>query len=64
LRALEKDYSNLEESLSVLGGHIGNAYNKFHDVQGKTNLLGQKLTSAASLQEVDQPELLASTTKE
>ncbi len=63
LRALEKDYSNLEESLSVLGGHIGNTYNKFHDVQGKTALLGQKLTSAASLQEVDQPELLTESTK-
>lgn len=63
LRALEKDYSNLEESLSVLGGHIGNAYNKFHDVQGKTALLGQKLASTASLQEVEQPELLVESTK-
>jgi DNA recombination protein RmuC len=64
LRAIEKDYSNLEESMSVLGGHIGKAYNKFSDVQGRFTLLGQKVNSTVSLQETEQPELLEKSIKE
>ncbi|MEK9171159.1 MAG: DNA recombination protein RmuC, partial [Patescibacteria group bacterium] len=58
LRAVEKDYGQLEDSLNILGGHINNAYNKFSDVTGHTQRLGQKITSTVSFQEVDQPELL------
>ena len=58
LRAVEKDYGQLEDSLNILGGHINNAYNKFSDVSGHTQRLGQKITSTVSFQEIDQPELL------
>ena len=58
LRAIQKDYGKVEESLGILGRHINNAYNKFSDVSGHTQRLGQKITSTVSFQEVDQPELL------
>lgn len=58
LHAVEKDYGALQESMGVLGSHLGNAYNKFNDVSGKSNLLGQKISGAISLQEVEQPTLL------
>ncbi|MBI2309795.1 DNA recombination protein RmuC [Candidatus Collierbacteria bacterium] len=58
LRAVEKDYGQLEDSLNILGGHINNAYNKFSDVSGHTQRLGQKITSTVSFQEIDQPKLL------
>lgn len=58
LRAVEKDYEKLEDSLGVLGGHVNKAYNKFSDVQGNFARLGQKLNSTVSLQETEQPELL------
>lgn len=58
LRAVERDYTRLQESLLVLGGHIGNAYNKYNDVSSQMQLLGQKVDATVSLQEVEQPELL------
>ena len=58
LHAVEKDYGSLSESMGVLGSHLANAYNKFSDVSGKSNLLGQKISGAISLQEVEQPTLL------
>lgn len=58
LRAVEKDYERLEESLGVLGTHIGNAYNKFNDVSDNMQLLGQKVNSTISLQEANQPQAL------
>lgn len=61
LQAVETDYGKLEESLQVLGGHIGNAYNKFSDVSGQSQRLGQKINSAISLQEVEQPKMLDET---
>lgn len=57
LRAAGKDYEKVEESMSVLGGHIGNAYNKFSEVQGKMVLMGQKLNSNILMEDNDQKEL-------
>lgn len=57
LHAAGKDYEKVEESLSVLGGHIGNAYNKFSEVQNKSVLLGQKLNSSVLLEEAEPKEL-------
>lgn len=49
LRALEKDYEKSEDTLSILGTHLTNAYNKFSDVQSNFNTLGQKLSSTRQL---------------
>lgn len=57
LRAAGKDYEKVTESMSVLGGHIGNAYNKFSETQGKMVLMGQKLNSNILMEENDQKEL-------
>lgn len=51
LRAIQKDYSKLEENLSTLQSHIGRAYNKMSDVLGIFNHLGQKINSTQSLGE-------------
>lgn len=43
LRAIQKDYSKVEENIGVLGKHINNAYNSMSSVSGSFSLLGQKL---------------------
>lgn len=45
LRALEKDYNKSFSSLSVLGTHLTNAYNKYTEFQNSFTLIGQKLSS-------------------
>lgn len=49
LRAIAKDYDKTTETLGTLGTHLTNAYNKFSDVQGQMNSLGQKLDSTRTL---------------
>ena len=49
LRAIQGDYSKVEEKLTTLGGHIGNSYNKFSEVARAFTLIGQKLESTRSL---------------
>jgi len=49
LRAIQGDYSKVEEKLSTLGSHIGNAYNKFSEVARAYTLIGQKLHSSQEL---------------
>ena len=50
LRALQIDYNKVEENMNVLGKHINNASSQF----SKTNMgfltLGQKITSAKTLE--------------
>jgi len=56
LRAIQGDYTKVEEKLSTLGSHIGNAYNKFSEVARSYTLIGQKLQSTHQLQpEADRP---------
>ena len=43
LRAIRKDYEKTEDSLSVLGRHLQNAYNQMQNVLSGFTLLGQKL---------------------
>ena len=50
IRAVEKDYTKTSESLSTLGSHLTNAYNKFSDVDSRLNTLGQKLASSHKLE--------------
>ncbi|KKS80375.1 MAG: hypothetical protein UV54_C0008G0010, partial [Candidatus Beckwithbacteria bacterium GW2011_GWA2_43_10] len=39
----------IDEKLSTLGSHIGNAYNKFAEVSSSYNRIGQKLNSSQEL---------------
>jgi len=61
IRALQKDYHKVEESLGILGRHLTNAYNQMHNVVSGFTLLGQKLISTQTLsgeEEIKQPPLL------
>ncbi|MFC1627420.1 DNA recombination protein RmuC [Patescibacteria group bacterium] len=49
LRAIKGDYQKVDEKLSTLGSHIGNAYNKFSEVARSYTLIGQKLESTNTL---------------
>lgn len=51
LRAIQKDYTKVEENLSVLGKHVNNAYNTMSNVSSSFNTLGQKLIQTDSLEE-------------
>lgn len=56
LRAIQKDYSKVEENLGVLQRHINNAYNIMASVLTSFTQLGQKITSTRSLGEVIRKE--------
>jgi len=45
LRALQIDYEKVNDSIDVLGKHIGNASNQFSNVQKGVHMLGNKLSS-------------------
>lgn len=49
LRALQIDYEKVNESMDVLGKHIGNASNQYVNVNKGFGTLGQKLSSAKQL---------------
>lgn len=49
LRAIQKDYSKVEDNLSVLQRHMNNAYNMMSSVLTSFTQLGQKITSTQSL---------------
>lgn len=57
LRAIQKDYTKVEDNLSVLGKHIGNAYNSMSNVSGAFTLLGQKLSKTQIIETTEQKEL-------
>lgn len=49
LRAIQKDYSKVEDNLGTLQNHINRAYNKMSDVFTSFTGLGQKIVSTQSL---------------
>lgn len=51
LRAVQKDYTKVEDNLSTLQKHIGNAGNMMNNVLSSFVSLGQKITSTKSLGE-------------
>ncbi|MDO8488019.1 MAG: DNA recombination protein RmuC [bacterium] len=53
LRAIQKDYTKVEENMSVLGRHITNAHNQMSNVSSSFGLLGQKLSQTQSLPQPD-----------
>ena len=59
LRAIHKDYSKVEENMSVLNRHLTNAYNQMSQVSGGFTTLGQKLQQTHFLSgQEKQPDLL------
>lgn len=50
LRAIQIDYSKVEENLNVLGKHISNAYNGLNNTSGALVQLGQKLQKTKLLE--------------
>lgn len=55
LRAIQKDYSKVEENIGVLSKHVNNAYNTMSTVSGSFSLLGQKLSRTKTLDTKDEP---------
>jgi DNA recombination protein RmuC len=51
IRAVQKDYTKVEDNLSTLQKHLNNAYNMMHNVLTSFTQLGQKITSTKSLGE-------------
>lgn len=51
LRALSVDYGKVNDSLDLLGKHIGNASNQYSNVQKGFSGIGQKLDSVKYLEE-------------
>jgi len=49
LRALQKDYSKVEDNMSVLNRHLTNAFNQMSNVTSSFNLMGQKLSHTHEL---------------
>lgn len=50
LRALQIDYEKVNDSIEVLGKHIGNASNQFSNVQKGVHTLGNKLSTVKQLE--------------
>ena len=57
LRAIKKDYEKVEDGLSKLQRHLGNAYNVMSSVLTSFTQLGQKITSTQSLGSGEKDEL-------
>ncbi|OGM31409.1 hypothetical protein A2803_05500 [Candidatus Woesebacteria bacterium RIFCSPHIGHO2_01_FULL_44_21] len=53
LRAIQKDYTKVEENMSVLQKHLNNAYNMMGSVFTSFSLMGQKINSTNRLEEED-----------
>lgn len=49
IKALKKDYENVETYLSTLNKHLNNAYNQMNNVMSSFTLLGQKITTTTML---------------
>lgn len=58
LRAIQKDYGKLGETLGVLGRHVTNSYNQMANVNSEFTLMGQKLSSTQILGEKEKTEQL------
>ncbi|MDE2026096.1 MAG: DNA recombination protein RmuC, partial [Patescibacteria group bacterium] len=58
LRALQVDYIKVNESLDILGKHLGNASNQYTNVSKSFSLLGRKLSTTKQLEEKMDQEFL------
>ena len=53
LRGIQKDYSKLDDNLSVLNRHLTNAFNQMSNAQSSLTSLGQKISSTQTLSSGD-----------
>jgi len=51
LRAIQKDYTKVEDNLNILQKHLTNAFNMIGNVFSSFSQLGQKITSTRSLEQ-------------
>jgi len=58
LRALQTDYGKVNDSLDLLGKHLGNASNQYANVSKSFSLLGQKLSSSKQIEDKMEEDLL------
>lgn len=58
LRAMQKDYSKVEDSLGVLNRHLTNAYNQMSQVGSGFTSLGQKLSQTNVLGDIEDKKSL------
>lgn len=58
LRAIQKDYGKLGDTLSVLNKHVTNSYNQMANVNSNFTLIGQKLSSTDLLGEKEETKQL------
>jgi DNA recombination protein RmuC len=56
LRAIQKDYSKVDDNLNILQKHLTNAFNMMGNVFSAFTQLGQKITNTQSLGEGDKKE--------
>lgn len=59
IRAIQKDYSRVEDNLSTLQRHLNNAYNMMSNVLTSFTQLGRKITSTHQLQESPEDDQLS-----
>lgn len=53
IRAIQKDYIKVEENLTTLGKHVNNSYNMMNQTLTSFTLLGQKISSTGSFEEIN-----------
>lgn len=57
LHGIQKDYEKLGENLSLLSRHLTNAYNQMANVTTGYTLMGQKISSTQTLEEVEDEKI-------
>lgn len=57
IKAIQKDYTKVEDNMGILNRHLTNAYNQMSNVVSSFALLGQKLSSTSTLEEKEIEEL-------
>lgn len=59
LRAIQKDYTKIEENLGVLGRHITNANNQMSNVSTSFGLMGQKLSQTQLIENIEDQKFIS-----
>ena len=58
LRAIQKDFTKVEENLSILNRHLTNSFNQMNNVNNSISNLGHKITSTKQIDVINSEELL------
>lgn len=59
IKAIQKDYTKVEENIGILGRHLTNAYNQMGNLTGSFNFLGQKINKTMSFEEKKEKKALS-----